>query len=246
MIKKVVASIEARMTSTRLPGKVLLPCVGKPILELLVERVKRSKVIHKIVVATTENRTDDVIVECAKKLGIGYFRGSEEDVVSRVTKAMTAENADIVVQLTGDNPLLDPQIIDRMVKIYLANDIDYISNKLVRSYPIGLDVQVASLDVLRESLMIAKDKPQHEHLFLSVYENPKKFKLFNLLSEPELCRPDLRWTMDTEQDYEFICAIYKHFYMKNKNFTSLDVIKYLDTHPEIAAINKNVVQRSAR
>lgn len=246
MAKKVVASIEARMTSTRLPGKVLAPCVGKPMLELLVERVKRSKVVNKIVIATTVNKTDDVIVDCARKIGVGYFRGSEKDVVSRVAEAMEAEKADVIVQLTGDNPLVDPQIIDRMVRIYLANDIDYISNKLVRSYPIGLDVQVASLDVLRKSLAIAKDKPQHEHLFLSIYENPKKFKLFNLLSEPELCRPDLRWTMDTKEDYEFLCAIYEQFYHKNKNFSSLDIINYLEAHPEIVAINQEVVQKSAR
>lgn len=244
--KHIVASIEARMTSTRLPGKILMPCVGKPMLELLVERVKQSKYIEDIMIATTTNNTDDMTVDCAKRLGIGYYRGSEEDVVGRVTEAMTEAKADIVVQLTGDCPLLDWNVIDQLIRLYMFNNFDYVSNTLIRSYPRGLDVQITSLKVLQESLHIARDLPQHEHVYLSVYENPDKFKLFNLIASSELCRPDLRWTLDTQDDFNFIDAIYNHFYKKNPAFTSREIISYLEKYPEIVELNRDVQQKKVR
>ncbi len=244
--KHIVASIEARMTSTRLKGKILKHCVGKPMLELLIERVKRSNYIQDIVVATTNNLTDDATVDCAKRLGVRFYRGSEEDVVGRVTEAMIESKADIVVQLTGDCPLLDWNIIDQLIRIYLNNSFDYVSNTLIRSFPRGLDVQIASIDVLKESLRIAKDIPQHEHVFLSVYENPDKFKLFNLMAPADLCRPDLRWTLDTQDDFNFIEEIYKHFYKKNPEFTSKDIILFLKSHPEIIELNSDVIQKKVR
>lgn len=234
------------MNSTRLPGKVLMTCVGKPMIELLIERIRRSKTVDKIVIATTTKKPDDAIVAYARKLGVGFFRGSEQNVVQRVTRAMEAAEAEIVVQLTGDNPLVDPNIIDRMVRIYRANKLDYISNKLVRTFPIGLDVQVSSLSILQKSLKLAKDKPTQEHLYLSIYENPGRFRLFNLVAEPELCRPELRFTMDTKEDFDFICAIYKHFYKRENYFTSRQIIKFLDSHPKIVTINQDVVQKSPR
>src|SRR3990167_2257529 len=242
MKKKIVASIEARMTSTRLPGKVLLPCVGKPMLELLLERVKRSKLIDHIVVSTTVNETDDEIIKLMKKLHIGYFRGSELDVVDRVVRAMKTEGANVVVQLTGDCPLLDASVIDQVILVYLYNNFDYVSNTLVRSYPRGLDVQVSSFEILEKSLKIAIDAAQHEHVYLSIYENHGKFKLFNVFAPPELCRPDLRWTLDTQADYEFIKAIYRNLYKNNPEFTSSEIIKFLDKHPEIIELNRDIRQ----
>src|ERR1700740_2639396 len=138
----VVASIEARMTSTRLPGKVLLPCLERPMLELMIERVRRSRYIDTIVIATTVNQTDDPIVNLAKQLGVRYFRGSEFDVVGRVASAMEEAQADIIVQLTSDFPLIDPEIVDQVIRIYTANQFDHVSNVIIRSYPDGLDVQV--------------------------------------------------------------------------------------------------------
>lgn len=244
--KKILASIEARMTSIRLPGKVLLPCVGKKMLELLVERVKRCHMIDQIVISTTVNTADDELVKLAKRLRVGYFRGSESDVVERVVLAMKSARADVVVQLTGDCPLLDPEVIDQVIRIYLYNNFDYVSNTLVRSYPRGLDVQVSSFEILEESLKIAKDSAQHEHVYLSIYENPDKFRLFNVFADPELCRPDYRWTLDTRTDYDFINTIYRHFYKKNPTFTSSDIIKFLEIHPEISEINKDIQQKPVR
>lgn len=246
MRKRIIASIEARMTSTRLPGKVLMQCCGKPILDLLVERVKRSQYINEIVVATTVNGADDVLVEESKKLGIHYYRGDEYDVVERVVGAMQKYKAEIVVQLTGDCPLLDPEIIDQVVRLYMFNNFDYVSNTLIRSYPRGLDVQVSNLSILEESLRIARDAPQHEHLYLSIYENPDKYKLFNVFAPVELCRPDYRWTLDTLGDYNFIEAVFKNLYKSKPQFTSKDIIDFLKIHPEIVALNNDVEQKRVR
>lgn len=244
--KRVVASIQARMTSTRLPGKVLKPCLGRPMLELLVERVQHSQYIDAIAVATTTNAPDQEIVDVATRIGIESFRGSENDVVARVTEAMEAAEADIVVQLTGDCPLLDPEIIDQVIRVYSANTFDYVSNTLVRSFPRGLDVAVTSLAVLQESLEIAKDEAQHEHVFLSVYENPERFRLFNIFAPPELCRPDWRWTVDTPDDYACVTRIYEMLYPKNPNFSSRDVARLLLVHPEIAEVNQEIRQKHVR
>jgi spore coat polysaccharide biosynthesis protein SpsF len=234
------------MTSTRLPGKVLKPCLGRPMMELLVERVKRSRLIDEIVISTTVNQTDDVLVRCAQDLGIGYFRGSEEDVVSRVVGAMEAAGADIVVQLTGDCPLLDWEVVDQLIRLYQANTFDYVSNTLVRSYPRRLDCQVVSLATLQESLRIAKDAAQHEHVCLSIYENPQRFRLFNLLASPELCHPGQRWTLDTEADYQVLSAVYERLYPANPAFTSVDVLRLLRAHPAIEALNRDITQKAVR
>jgi spore coat polysaccharide biosynthesis protein SpsF len=243
---KIVATITARMTSERLPGKVLLPCMGQRMLELLVERVRRSRLIDHIVISTTTNRTDDVVEECAQDLGVGCFRGSELDVVGRVVGAMETAEADIVVQLTGDCPLHDWQVIDQLIRLYQANSFDYVSNTLVRSYPRGLDCQVVSLATLQESLRIAKDKAQHEHVCLSIYENPQRFRLFNLMAPPELCYPGQRWTLDTDADYRFISAVYEALYERDPGFTSRDILQFLDEHPEVEEINSDIAQKAVR
>jgi spore coat polysaccharide biosynthesis protein SpsF len=244
--KRVVASIEARMASTRLPGKVLKPCLGRPMLELLVERVSRSQYIDTIVVATTTNKPDQELVNLASRIGIESFRGSENDVVARVTGAMEAAKAEIVVQLTGDCPLLDPEIIDQVIRVYAANTFDYVSNSLVRSFPRGLDVGVASLAVLQDSLAIAKDEAQHEHVFLSVYENADRFRLFNIFAPPDLCRPDWRWTLDTAADYACITRIFEMLYPQNPRFSSGDIACLLRNHPEIAELNQDIRQKQVR
>jgi len=243
---KIVASITARMTSERLPGKVLLPCVSKPMLELLVERVRRSRLIDHVVISTTTNHTDDGLAECAQRLGVGCYRGSELDVVGRVVGAVEAAGADIVVQLTGDCPLLDWEVIDQLIRLYRANTFDYVSNTLVRSFPRGLDCQVVSLATLQESLRIAKDSAQHEHVCLSIYENPARFRLFNLIAPPELCYPDQRWTLDTKADYAFISTVYERLYADNPAFTSADVQRLLHREPEIEKLNRDILQKVVR
>jgi len=223
----VVASIEARMTSIRLPGKVLMPCVGRPMLDLMVERVRRSRYLDAIVVATTVNATDDPIVNLAQKLGIRFFRGSEFNVVGRVTAAMQEIQADIIVQLTSDCPLIDPQIIDQLLRIYASNDFDHVSNTILRSYPDGLDVQVSSLPILEKCYALCENDKDREHLFYTIRKNRDKIKTFQVLAPPELCWPQWRWTLDTIDDYHQICRIYEHFYHKDPTFTSHDIAKFM-------------------
>jgi spore coat polysaccharide biosynthesis protein SpsF len=230
----VVASIEARMTSTRLPGKVLKPCVNRPMLELMVERVKRSRYIDAIVVATTINETDDPIAQLAQRLNIGFFRGSEFDVVGRVTGAMQTAKADIIVQLTSDCPLIDPEIIDQFIRIYAANEFDHVSNAILRSYPDGLDVQIASLPVLEKCYALCENDKDREHLFYTIRRNTDKISTFHVLAPPELCWPQWRWTLDTIQDYRRICRIYEHFYAKNPTFSSYDIARFMHSEPGLA------------
>jgi len=229
----VVASIEARMTSTRLPGKVLLPCVGRPMLELMVERVSRSRYIDSVVIATTVNKTDDPIVELAQRLGVRFFRGSEFDVVGRVTNAMQEAKADVIVQLTSDCPLIDPEIIDQLVRIYAANDFDHVSNAIVRSYPDGLDVQVSSLPILEKCYALCENDKDREHLFYTVRRNEDKIKTFKLLAPPELCWPQWRWTLDTQDDYRRICSIYEQFYPTKPAFSSSDIAEFMLSQPNL-------------
>jgi spore coat polysaccharide biosynthesis protein SpsF len=202
-------------------------------LELMVERVKRSRYVDAIVVATTVNATDDPIVELAQRLNISFFRGSEFDVVGRVTSAMQAAKADIIVQLTSDCPLIDPEIIDQFVRIYAANDFDHVSNAILRSYPDGLDVQVASLPILEKCYALCENDKDREHLFYTIRRNTDKVRTFHVLAPPELCWPQWRWTLDTVEDYRRICRIYEHLYAKRPTFSSYDIAQFMHSEPEL-------------
>jgi spore coat polysaccharide biosynthesis protein SpsF len=229
----VVASIEARMTSSRLPGKVLMPCVGRPMLELMVERIRRSRYIDTILVATTVNAADDPIVELAQRIGIRFYRGSEFDVAGRVTAAMQEVNADIVVQLTADCPIIDPDVIDQLVRIYAANDFDHVSNTILRSYPDGLDVQVASLQILERCYALCETDEDREHLFYTIRKHRDKINSFQVLAPPELRWPQWRWTLDTMDDYQRISRIYEHLYPRNPAFTSNDIARFMLSDPHL-------------
>ena len=154
---KIVATIEARMTSSRLPGKVLLPANGKPMLEHLVSRLKQVKSIQEIALATTVNQADDCLVQFAKQQGISWFRGSEEDVMSRVINAAESVNADIIVEITGDCPIIDPLIVEQTIKMFLYNSCDYLTNGHIRSYPVGMGCQVFRLETLKRSAEMTND-----------------------------------------------------------------------------------------
>jgi spore coat polysaccharide biosynthesis protein SpsF len=238
MKRKVVASIEARMTSTRLPGKVLKQCMDRPMMELMIERVRRSETVNEILIATTINRTDDPLEELAKKLNVGIHRGSENDVVERVVDAHRNAGSEIVVQLTGDCPLIDPEVIDNLVRFYRMNRFDYVSNAVVRSYPIGLDTQVSSFQVLEKSLELAQSESDHEHLYATIYKRPEQFKLYHFVAPHELMWPELRLTLDTREDLIVICSVFEALYPANKAFRTIDIIQYLKKNPQLVEINK--------
>ena len=237
---RIVATIEARMTSTRLPGKVMLQVLGKPMLHYLVERLKKVPSIDEIILATTVNSDDDILVEFAKEENIKYFRGSEEDVMLRVVEAADSVGADIVVEITGDCPIIDPQIVEQTVLMYKANNADYVSNGHVRSFPDGMDTQVFALDVLKKSLSMTNELLDHEHVTLHIRNNPQLFTKINFVAPSELDWPELGLTLDEQHDYNLLKIIIEHFGQDNPFFSCLDVVQFLKGRPELVAINAKV------
>ena len=238
MKRKVVATIEARMTSTRLPGKVLKECMGKSMMELMIERVKQSETINDIVIATTINKADDPLEDLAHRLSVSIYRGSEHDVVQRVVDAHRSAGSEIVVQLTGDCPLIDPEVIDVLVRFYRMNQFDYVGNGVVRSYPIGLDTQISSFTILEKSLELAQTESEHEHLYYTIYKRPEQFKLYHMVGSHELMWPELRLTLDTQEDFDLISFIFKALYPTNKAFKTIDILQYLKKNSHLIEINK--------
>lgn len=235
---KIVATIEARMTSTRLPGKVMLPVMGKPMLHYLVERLKLVPSIDEIVLATTTNDTDDVLAEFAKEKGIDCFRGSEDDVMLRVAEAAESVNADVIVEISGDCPILDPEIVEQTISVYKSSDVDYVHNK---NFPAGVgDIQVFSLEVLKKSLLMTNDPLHHEHVTMHIRNSPHLFTKTNLIASPELNAPELEVLLDEKDDYTLIKAIIEHFAEENPLFDCADIINFLRNRPDLVAINAHV------
>ena len=240
---RIVATIEARMTSTRLPGKVMLQVLGKPMLHYLVERLKKVPSIDEIILATTVNSDDDILVEFAKEENIKYFRGSEEDVMLRVVEAADSVGADIVVEITGDCPIIDPQIVEQTILMYMANNADYVSNGHVRSFPDGMDTQVFALDILKKSLSMTNELLDHEHVTLHIRDNPQLFTKINFVAPPELDWPELGLTLDEQHDYNLLKIIIEHFSQESILFSCLDVVQFLRSRPDLVAINNNVLRK---
>lgn len=238
--KKIVASIEARMTSSRLPGKVLMEAIdGISMLEFMIKRVQMSKLIDNIIIATTVNKTDDPIIELCKRLNVTYYRGSEDDVLERVLNAHHVINSDIIVELTGDCPLIDFTIMDNVIKEYIKGDYDYVSNSHVRSYPDGLDVQVFSVEVLEEVSKKTVDLYDRENVSSYIYRSGE-YSLKSVIADKELFWPELRITLDDIGDYKLIRKIISYFYAQNNiEFSALDIIKYLRGNIELLDLNKD-------
>ena len=240
---KVVATIEARMTSSRLPGKPLFKLAQKTILEHLVNRLKSVSSLDSIVLATTRNSADDILVSEAKRLNIKYFRGSENNVMSRVIGAALSVNADTVVEITGDCPILDPGIVEQCVAMFKIHSVDYLSNVIFRSYPDGMDVQVMSLDSLQRSSSMTSDHLDLEHVSLHIRNNPQIFSQVHLISPPELHWPELGLTLDEPADYELISTLINFFNGTNPMFSCLDAINYLKKKPELVSLNSDVLRK---
>jgi len=228
---KIVATIEARMTSSRLPGKVLLPADDRPMLWHLVSRLKAVSSIDEIVLATTTNQTDDVLVAFAEQQAISCFRGSEDDVMQRVVDAADSANADIVVEITGDCPIIDPQLIDQAIRMFLLNDCAYLSNGAIRSYPDGMDVQVFALDTLKDSLGRTDEPLDHEHVTLHIRQHPELYPRIHVVAPSKLHWPELGLTLDETLDYELLKRIIEHF-PTNYLFSCEEVVELLRQHPD--------------
>lgn len=241
-MKKVNAIVEARMGSTRLPGKTLMPIVGQPAIKLLIDRLRLSKSIDDIILATTANPEDDAIEKLCRENHITCFRGSSEDVLGRVYNAATKYGTDVVVEVTGDCPLLDPWLIDECIEMFLKSDFDYLSNFLLQSYPPGIDVQIFTYDALEKMHLAARDPKSREHVTLYIVKHPEEFKMHNISAPPELHYPDWHLELDEPKDYELIRKIYESLYFKKPAFTTADVIELLKANPEWLEINRNVAR----
>ena len=237
---RIVATIEARMTSSRLPGKVLMEAAGKPMLQHMIERLQRVPSLDGVVVATTVNATDDPVVELAERLGVGYFRGSEADVLMRVLDAARAHDVDVIVETTGDCPLIDPALVEICVQGYLDAGVDYVSNVLERTYPIGMDTQVFATDVLADVARRTDDPDDHEHVSLYIYRHPEIYTLKNMPGPAQLTRPDLALTLDTPEDFELLRAVFEALYPRDPAFGLGDILHLLDTDPSLADINAHI------
>lgn len=231
-----MASIEARMTSSRLPGKVLMESLpGVSMLEYMINRVKKSNNIDDIIVATTINKEDDPIVELCKKLKVKFFRGSEDDVLLRVLNAHEHFKSDIIVELTGDCPLIDYELIDKIIDVYNNNNYDYVSNSHVRSYPDGFDVQVFSTKLLGEVSLLTKDSYDRENVSSFIYRSDR-YKTFAVIAEQNLFWPELRVTLDDKGDYLLIKNIIENIGL---DYHVNDVVKYLRANISLLNLNKD-------
>ncbi|BBU41193.1 spore coat protein [Aeribacillus pallidus] len=240
---KVAAIIQARMGSTRLPGKILKKVLDKTLLEYQIERVKRAKSIDEIIIATTTKESDDQIVQLCQQLSIPYYRGSEEDVLSRYYEAATEFGVDVIVRLTSDCPIIDPIVIDKVVKHYLENkdQYDYVSNTLARTYPRGMDTEVIPYEILKRAHEEAKEITFREHVTAYIYHHPNLFRLCNISNEKDESKH--RWTVDTKEDLELIEKIISKLYPENTNFNMDDVLKLIDRNPAWFDINSHVEQK---
>ena len=233
------------MGSTRLPGKTLKPILGHPMLGLLAERLLRSKV-DDVIIATTAAQGDRIIADLAPEWGVKVFRGSEDDVLDRVLSAAKAFDADIIVEMTGDCPLLDPGLVDEHIDYYLANDFDHVSNVVQRTFPRGLDTQVFSVDVLEEVSKKTNDPADRENVSLYIYEHPEEYRLGHILAPEGLRGDHLRWCVDLPEDFALIEAVYEALYPANPAFTWQDVMQLLRERPELAALNRHIQQKKVR
>jgi spore coat polysaccharide biosynthesis protein SpsF len=248
---KIDIIVEARMDSTRLPGKVLLPIVGKPVLGLMVERLKRVSNISEIIIATTTKEVDNKIVELAHDNGVRCYRGSESDVLGRVLESAIYFDTDVIVEVTGDNPLSDPilieSMIDKFIKLgdsvdFISNDVGCYNNSVKIEFPLGLNVKIFKTSVLSEVESKAKSPVDREHVVNYILKNMDKYRVYNYKPQGFYCRPDLRFTMDYKEDYILIKEVYKALYNFNNNFTSCEIIDFLDANPIIKNGNIDCVQ----
>lgn len=237
---KVVVVIQARMGSSRLPGKVLKKLCGKTVLGHLVERVKQCKAVDEIIVATTTREYDSKIMDESFNYGVKVFRGSEDDVLSRYYYAALETNAEVVVRITSDCPLFDPHLLEEAIEIYKKSIYDVVRLGVDGGFPRGFDMEIFHFKLLEEAYQNAEESYQREHVTPYLYDNHSN--ILSIKSNEDLSM--YRVTLDTIEDFQVINAIYQELYRGQHDFYFQDIIKFLKLHPEIRAINANIEQKS--
>ncbi len=228
------AILQARTSSRRLPGKVLKPILGRPMLERQIERLRRARRIGRLVVATSDDVSDDAIAALCSSVGVECFRGSLEDVLDRFYHAARRLAARAVVRLTGDCPLADAAVIDQLIDLHTTGDYDYTSNALTRTYPVGLDAEVMNLHCLESAWREAELASEREHVTPFIYHHPERFRLGNLAQPTDLSH--LRWVVDEPADLAFVSAVYAALYPDKPAFETSDIVALLAQRPDIAGM----------
>ena len=236
----VVTAIQARTSSSRLPNKILFPLCGEPLILRMVDRVKNAHLSGTVVLATSDHSSDDILYDLCQTSGIPCFRGNMLDLLDRHYQLALNYHAEAIVKIPSDCPLIDPQIIDRILSYYLENkDIyDYVSNLHPASYPDGNDVEVMSFSSLEKAWKSASRQLEREHTTPYIWENPDIFRIGNVLWENgKDFSTSHRWTIDYEEDYQFIEKIYEILFPKNPAFGLQDILELIEAYPDIAQIN---------
>lgn len=239
------ATIQARMGSSRLPGKVLKTIVGKPLLALQVERIRQSQLIDRVIITTSDLPQDDPIEALAEELGVLCYRGSENDVLGRVVAALKKYRVDLHLEFHGDSPLPDPFLIDTMVGFYLKyeNRFDLVTNALRTTYPPGTEAWIYPAEVLFDAEKNVKDIAARESVSDHIYSHTDRYQACNLEAPPWLYYPNFYLEVDTPLDFQMVRMIFEHFYPQDPGFSLRQIIDFLLTHPEIAALNQHEVRR---
>ncbi|MDX2212940.1 MAG: glycosyltransferase family protein [Oculatellaceae cyanobacterium bins.114] len=243
---KTAAIIQARMGSTRLPGKVMKSLCGKTVLSHVITRVKACSLVDEIIVATTTSDDAEAIVLEAEKAGVNWFRGSEDNVLERYYLAAQHYQVDLIVRVTSDCPLFDPEVLESLLDYFhMMTDvglfIDYTSNTLTRSYPIGLDAEVFTFSTLENAYNNATKPYEKEHVTPYIYQHPEIFALHNQHYDEDLS--SYRWTLDTPEDFQFIEAVYQALYQPDRLFTMDDILELLEKNPSLTQINAHIRQK---
>jgi|APSaa5957512622_1039677.scaffolds.fasta_scaffold119129_1 spore coat polysaccharide biosynthesis protein SpsF (cytidylyltransferase family) len=236
----ILAILQARFSSTRLPGKVLKKILGKPMLSLQLERIKHSKRIEELIVATSTEDSDNKIESLCKSMEIPCFRGSLNDVLDRFYQAALPYKPENIVRLTGDCPLIDPLIIDNVIDLCIRGEFDYVSNALEPTFPDGLDVEAFKFSALETAWKEAFLPSHREHVTPFIYQNPERFRIDNYRNNIDLSY--LRWTVDLPQDFELVRQIYEALYRQNPKFTTQDILTFLHNNPSLLQINKSILR----
>ncbi len=223
------------MGSTRLPGKMMMDIAGKPIVERVIERARMSRLANDVWLATTTSHADDVLADWAVEKGIPHYRGSEVDVLDRYYHAAIQSKADVIVRVTGDCPVLDPQVTDRVIQAFLDGEYDYVSNTQPPTFPDGLDTEVVSFAALEKAWKEAKLNSEREHVMPYIWKHPDKFKLFNIANTEDFSNH--RWTLDTPEDFEFLRLLIESCEARGGFYGLNEVLSICLAHPEWQGIN---------
>lgn len=241
---RIILIVQARMNSTRLPGKILLKVLDIPLLGFQIQRLQRVRQMTEIVLATSRQATDEPLLLFCKETRIPLYRGSEENVLERYYEAAKSFSADIVIRISGDCPLIDPAIVDQGISMFIDNFpcYDYISNTHQRTFPRGMDVEIFTFDALKKSYEEAQSLAEKEHVTPYIYRHPELFKIGQFLFSSN--QSDYRLTVDTLEDFHLIKKILEELYPVNPEFTLEDILELLRLHPDWVKINSHIQQKN--